>query len=328
MKMIHELIDEPFLITGAAGFIGFHLCRRLLATGAKNVFGIDNLCHDDNVKLKHERLKLLSSEKKFNFAQMDINDSVAVEKLFVTVRPKIVIHLAAQAGVHQSLAQPQKYITNNIGGFVNILEACRNHKPQHLLYASSSSVYSDLTGVDETTPLPDPLSIYAATKVSNEQIAKVYGQQLEIHSTGLRFFTVYGPWGRRDMAVFKFAEKIINEETLRLANGGTNCRSFTYISDVIESIVRLISFPPQSSRVINIGGGESHDLNYLIALLENSIGKKIKQVEHYQSNSSDVAATVADCRALQNLINFSPSVSLKIGVEEFCIFFKQWINKR
>ena len=328
MNKMRELMREPFLVTGAAGFIGFHLCRRLLGDGAARVVGMDNLRDDDNIALKHERLSLLRGDKAFRFVKADITDGGAVQNIFAAERPAVVLHFAAVPGVRASNAAPAQYADTNITGFANVLQACRRYAPQHLLHASSSSVYGELFGARESASLPAPLSVYAATKITGEHLANVCARNYGFAATALRLFTVYGPWGRRDMAVLKFAEQIAERATVTLANNGDNRRSFTYIDDVVEAVMRLVPLPPESARTVNIGNAESNSVCEMLALLEKTIGQKAAQVECANADPADAQNTLADCRVLRALTGFAPSVSLQEGLAKFSQWHQQWRNAK
>lgn len=289
-------MEGVILVTGAAGFIGFHLVQRLLKEGC-NVVGIDNLNEYYDVKLKKDRLKLLSENKNFVFRKVDIKNKKAVDRIFETYRPSYVINLAAQAGVRYSIENPYAYVDSNLVGFVNILEACRKYPVKHLIYASSSSVY----GGNKVSPfstrhnVDHPVSLYAATKKSNELLAHTYSHLFGIPTTGLRFFTVYGPWGRPDMAYFSFTKDILSGNPIKVFNYGKMERDFTYIDDVVEGIVKLIdriptpnenwdetkddistSFAPY--KIYNIGNNNPVPLMNFISVLESALGKVAKKV--------------------------------------------------
>lgn len=323
--MKRDFIRKPFLITGVAGFIGFHLCRRLLAEGAARVVGLDNMHGDDT--LKRERLDLLRAEENFHFSATDITDDSAVQQLFAAELPATVAHFAARTGVRDSLSAAAEYANTNITGFVNVLEACRKNPPQHLLYASSGSVYGDLAGADETADLPPPLGVYSATKIANEHLAGIYARCFGIAATGLRFFTVYGPWGRRDMAVFIFAEQLDKGERVQLANNGDNIRSFTCIDDVINAVMHLAPLPPAESRVLNVGCGDSLNVRDMLALLEKITGGKAV-IRHTRAHPADAHKAVADCRMLKSITGFAPAVSPEAGLRKFIKWHRQWRRKK
>lgn len=275
---------QKVLITGAAGFIGFHLAKRLLAKGA-TVLGFDNLndCYD--VTLKDARLEVLRQFPAFTFVKGDLADEQAVETVFSSFQPDIVVNLAAQAGVRYSIDHPRTYIDSNIIGFFNILEACRHHKVTHLLFASSSSVYGnqEKTPFSTTDNVDHPISLYAATKKSNELMAYTYSHLYGIPATGLRFFTVYGPYGRPDMAYFKFANKIRNGEAIQIYNHGDMYRDFTYVDDIVTGIEHMLSNPPVKNesgdryKVYNIGNHKPEQLMHFIEALEQALGKRRKK---------------------------------------------------
>lgn len=304
-------MEGVILVTGAAGFIGFHLVQRLLKEGC-NVVGIDNLNEYYDVKLKKDRLKLLSENKNFVFRKVDIKNKKAVDRIFETYRPSYVINLAAQAGVRYSIENPYAYVDSNLVGFVNILEACRKYPVKHLIYASSSSVY----GGNKVSPfstrhnVDHPVSLYAATKKSNELLAHTYSHLFGIPTTGLRFFTVYGPWGRPDMAYFSFTKDILSGNPIKVFNYGKMERDFTYIDDVVEGIVKLIdriptpnenwdetkddistSFAPY--KIYNIGNNNPVPLMNFISVLESALGKVAKKV-YLDLQPGDVLRTYAD----------------------------------
>lgn len=319
---------ESILVTGAAGFIGFHLARRLLEEG-KPVHGLDNLTPYYDVTLKAERLFKLGEYKNFSFTQTDIADSDAVQKLFAKLKPRIVLHMAAQAGVRYSITHPETYISANLDGFFSILEACRHTPVAHLLYASSSSVYGGNTKVpfSENDPVNNPVSLYAATKRANELMAHSYAHLYRMPMTALRFFTVYGPWGRPDMALFLFARGILKGEPIPVYNYGKMQRDFTYIDDVVEAVARLIECAPKDKgtphQIINIGNHQPAELESLIAILEKLTGKKA--IKDYQPlQAGDVPMTYADVEALKKLTGFTPKTTLEQGVAAFFAWFREY----
>lgn len=323
------MLNETTLVTGAAGFIGFHLASRLLEEG-KPVHGLDSLNAYYDVTLKEARLSELTKYKNFTFTHADVADFDAMQALFKKIKPRIVLHMAAQAGVRYSLEQPQAYITANLNGFFSILEACRHNNVAHLLYASSSSVYGGNTKVpfSESDPADHPVSLYAATKRSNELMAHSYAHLFKIPMTGLRFFTVYGPWGRPDMALFLFANGILSNEPIPVYNHGKMKRDFTYIDDVVEAVMRLIDHAPDGSktaphRILNVGNNQPAELEKLIEILEKLIGKKA--VKDYQPlQPGDVPLTYADVDALKQLAGFSPKTTLDEGVSKFLSWFRAY----
>ena len=317
------------LVTGAAGFIGMHVCQRLLARG-ENVIGIDNLNDYYDVSLKEARLAQLKPYPNFRFVRIDIADRVEMAKLFEQEKPQRVVNLAAQAGVRYSLTNPHAYADSSLIGFVNILEGCRHAKVEHLVYASSSSVYGGNTKTPfaEADSVDRPVSLYAATKKANELMAHAYSHLYEIPATGLRFFTVYGPWGRPDMAYFSFAQAILEGRPINVFNHGQLQRDFTYIDDITEGVVRILNKPaiPEASaphaphRVFNIGNHEPIALMEFIETLEKALGREaIKNFLPMQPG--DVHATHADTTQLQEWVGFAPNTPLKEGIENFVAWY-------
>ena len=330
------------LVTGAAGFIGAHCVLRLLRDGHQ-VFGLDNFNSYYDPQLKHDRVRWVQEQARpFPLSTIDLADATAIETLFAEEHPEVVIHLAAQAGVRYSLENPRAYLDSNLSGFLNILESCRNHPVKHLIYASSSSVY----GANQHTPysvrdgVDHPLSLYAATKKSNELMAHSYSHLFGIPCTGLRFFTVYGPWGRPDMSPIQFARAIAEEQPLKLFNHGEHQRDFTYIDDIIESITRLIECPPQADdqwdrehpdpatsmapwRIFNIGGQHPVALKDYLALLEKHMGQKAR-VELLPLQPGDVLNTCADASDLARATDFQPRIELDEGLGQFVAWFRAY----
>ena len=323
------------LLTGAAGFIGMHTARRLLAEGHE-VVGLDNVNDYYDVGLKRARLAELASYPGFAFHEFGIEDSPRLMALFEATRPERVIHLAAQAGVRYSLTHPQAYASANLQGFMNMLEACRHHGVQHLVYASSSSVYGGNTALPfaETQAVDHPISLYAATKKANELMAHSYSHLFGLPTTGLRFFTVYGPWGRPDMAPFKFARAILAGEEIEVYNEGRSLRDFTYIDDVVEAVVRLLHKLPVAGpgpglgselgpyRVFNVGNGQPVVLTDFIAALEHSLGRPARR-RLLPLQAGDMGATACDGRALEAWVGFTPSTPLAQGVQRFADWYLQ-----
>ena len=321
---------KTILVTGAAGFIGFHLSKQLLADNY-TVVGIDNLNDYYDVSLKEDRLKILKEHQNFTFIKADIADKEAVDSCFLNFSPEIVINLAAQAGVRYSIENPEAYIHSNILGFFNILEACRHNPVEHLLYASSSSVY----GNQEKTPfstsdnVDHPISLYAATKKSNELMAYTYSHLYNIPSTGLRFFTVYGPFGRPDMAYFSFTNNIMNGEKIKIFNNGDLYRDFTYVDDIVKGIVKLIDKIPEKDKngakykVYNIGNNKPEKLMYFIETLEKSIGKTANK-EFLPMQAGDVIGTYADVSELERDIGFKPQTSIEEGLKRFADWYMKY----
>ena len=322
------------LLTGVAGFIGYHVALKLLARG-DTVIGVDNLNNYYDVRLKQARLADIEARqnaKNFSFIKLDLADNAATQQLFAHEKPDSVIHLAAQAGVRYSLENPHAYISSNIVAFTNILEACRAIKPQHLVYASSSSVYGGNTKLpfSEADSVDHPVSLYAATKKANELMAHTYSHLYGLPTTGLRFFTVYGPWGRPDMSPFLFADAIINNKPIKVFNHGDMMRDFTYIDDIVEGVIRVLDKPATSStnsgapyRVFNIGNNQPEQLMDFIGLLESAIGKT-SQKEFLPMQAGDVKATYADTSALKAWVGFKPHTPLNEGVEKFVNWYRQF----
>lgn len=326
------LVGKKVLITGAAGFIGFHLARRLLENGA-DVEGVDNLNDYYDPRLKRMRLDVLKTYHEFHFTEMDIADKATMENIFCRVQPSIVVNLAAQAGVRYSIENPDVYISSNVIGFFNVLECCRHYPVEHLLYASSSSVYGANKKVpfSVSDPVDHPVSLYAATKKSDELMAYTYSHLFGVPATGLRFFTVYGPYGRPDMAYFKFAEKIMHGETIQIYNGGDMYRDFTYIDDIVEGIVRLLEHTPQPDeatgapyKVYNIGNSKPEKLMDFIGSLEQSLGREAKKA-FLPMQPGDVYRTCADVSELERDVGFKPKTTIQEGLARFAKwFFESW----
>ena len=316
------------LVTGVAGFLGFHVAGRLLESGVA-VRGLDNLSDYYDVRLKEGRLAELRRRYGFEAEICDIADRDRLFGIFESAAPETVIHLAAQAGVRYSLDHPESYVTSNLVGFANILEACRAHKPRHLLYASSSSVYGANREMPfrETDKTDMPVSFYAATKRANEAMAYSYSHLYRIPATGLRFFTAYGEWGRPDMAYFHFADSILSGRTISVFNGGKMARDFTYCGDVAEAVMRLMPLVPDNSltphRVINIAGGERVPLLDFIAALERALGAKAN-VTFAGMQPGDVVETWADASLLKSLTGFVPQTGVDDGLGRFARWYKDW----
>ena len=329
------------LITGCAGFIGMHCAKRLLEQGM-SVVGIDNLNNYYDVALKHARLDELRPHANFRFVELDVADRQGMADLFTEVTPSKVLHLAAQAGVRYSIDQPDDYTVSNLLGFGHILQGCRKHKVEHLVYASSSSVYGGNTKMPfaESDAVDHPISYYAATKKANELMAHSYSHLYGIPTTGLRFFTVYGPWGRPDMALFKFTKAIMAGETIDVYGDGKLVRDFTYIDDIVEGIMRVLDKPaaadasydsqrpnPGTStapyRIFNIGNNSPTVLMEYIAALENALQTTAhKQMLPIQPG--DMHSTSADTRALQAWVGFSPAMPVTTGVQRFVDWYRSF----
>lgn len=325
-------VEKKILITGAAGFIGFHFAQLLLNRGLK-VIGYDNLNDYYDVNLKYARLAILNKFKDFTFVQGDLSDYIAVGKLFEEFKPDIVVNLAAQAGVRYSLVNPFAYIQSNIVGFHNLLEMCRLHQTEHLIYASSSSVY----GANRSIPFSvqdktdSPVSLYAATKKSNELMAYSYCHLFGLKATGLRFFTVYGPYGRPDMAYFSFTDSIIRGEPIKVYNNGDMYRDFTYIDDIVKCMEKMLFQPPLPDetgvrhKVYNIGNHKPEKLLDLISILESCLGKEAKKT-YYPMQPGDVYQTYADVSDLIRDFNFQPNTPLSYGLKMFTEWYIKYYN--
>lgn len=333
--------SERILVTGAAGFIGFQLSRRLLSEG-KTVVGLDNLNDYYDVKLKESRLAILQAHPGFEFVKADLADKPTLDKLFSEAQFSHVVNLAAQAGVRYSLTNPYAYLDSNITGFLNILEACRHFMPKHLIYASSSSVY----GANQKSPfsvhdnVDHPLALYAASKKANELMAHAYANLYQIPVTGLRFFTVYGPFGRPDMALFIFTKAILEGKPIDVYNFGKMKRDFTYVDDIVEGIFRLLPLAPTSRddwdpmnpdpafsfapyRLFNIGNHSPVELLTFIKIIEQQLGRKAI-LNLMPMQDGDVKETSADVRDLSELTGFSPSTPLEKGIEEFITWYRSY----
>jgi UDP-glucuronate 4-epimerase len=334
-------MDDPVLVTGAAGFIGFHTARRLLEHG-RTVVGLDNMNAYYDPDLKEARRKELEKDAKFRFARMDLADRTGIASLFAQYRFPFVVHLAAQAGVRYSLVDPHAYVDANLQGFINILEGCRHHGCRHLVFASSSSVYGANTRLPFSVHdnVDHPISLYAASKKANELMAHAYAHLFRVPMTGLRFFTVYGPWGRPDMAMFIFASAILAGRPIRLFNFGKMRRDFTYIDDIVEGVVRVLDRVPAGDpawsgdkpdpgtsaapwRVFNIGNNRSVEVTYLVELLEAELGRSAKK-ELVPIQPGDVAETCADIDDLVREVGFRPSTSIEEGVRRFIAWYRDY----
>jgi UDP-glucuronate 4-epimerase len=333
--------DETVLVTGAAGFIGFHVAQRLLSSGS-TVVGLDSVNDYYDPALKRARLDILEGQPNFTFVKSDLADRKATQSLFAKRRFPVVIHLAAQAGVRYSLENPHAYTDANIEGFLNVLEGCRHHGCGHLLFASSSSVYGANTKLPFSVRdnVDHPISLYAASKKANELMAHAYSHLYRIPATGLRFFTVYGPWGRPDMAMFIFAKAIVEGKPIQIFNRGNMRRDFTYVDDIVEAIARLIDRPPQGNpawsgadpdpassaapwKIYNIGNNRPEELMHVVALLEKEFGRPaIKEMLPMQPG--DVPATYADIEDLGRDIGFKPSTTIEDGIARFSKWFREY----
>ena len=331
------------IVTGVAGFIGMHTAKYLLKRG-DDVIGIDNINDYYDPQLKLARLKEIKKFDKFDFHKVDIVNKDEIEGIFLKTKPQKVIHLAAQAGVRYSILNPEKYIQSNLNGFANIIENCRNFAIKHFVYGSSSSVYggNTLLPFSEKHSVDHPLSLYAATKKSNELMAHAYSHLYKIPSTGLRFFTVYGPWGRPDMALFKFTKNILDRKQIDIFNHGKMHRDFTYIDDIVEGVVRALDKPPTSInknniskfntsmsnapyKIFNIGNGNSISLIKYVKTLEDVLG--IKAIINFMDmQQGDVTSTDADNSALDKWVGFKPSTQIEKGVKSFVDWYKEFYS--
>lgn len=327
MKDAHE---QRVLITGGAGFIGFHLGRSLLEQGY-TVKAVDSLNDYYDPSLKESRLAILKKYPGFSFVHGNLEDEKLVNEIFEKFRPEYVVNLAAQPGVRYSIDHPRAYINSNIIGFFNILEACRHYPVKHLLFASSSSVYGmqEKTPYSESDPVDHPISLYAATKKSDELMAYCYCHLYRIPSTGLRFFTVYGPYGRPDMAYFSFTDKIVKGETIKVFNNGDLRRDFTYVDDIVHGIEDILPCPPKNNadgdpfKVYNIGNNHPVKLMDFIHALEKAIGKEAKK-EYLPMQPGDVYQTYADVSELQKDFGFKPDTSIETGLGKFAEWYKEY----
>jgi UDP-glucuronate 4-epimerase len=335
--------DNAVLVTGAAGFIGFHVTQRLLSAG-RAVVGLDSVNDYYDPKLKEARLDLLKRDPNFSFVKLDLANRAATSLLFAQHRFPVVIHLAAQAGVRYSLQHPHAYVDANLEGFINVLEGCRHNDCKHLLFASSSSVYGANTKLPFSVQdnVDHPVSLYAASKKANELMAHAYSHLYRIPATGLRFFTVYGPWGRPDMAMFLFAKAIVEGKPIKLFNHGNMRRDFTFVEDVSEAVARLIDHPPQSNpewsgetpdpatstapwKIYNIGNNNPEDLMHVVSLLEQEFGRKAAK-EMLPMQPGDVPATYADTDDLAREIGFRPTTTIENGIARFAKWYRDYHN--
>jgi UDP-glucuronate 4-epimerase len=333
--------EGTVLVTGAAGFIGFHVARRLLEDGHR-VVGLDNLNAYYDPKLKEARRAVLAKHERFRFMPLDVADRAGMAALFAEHRFPYVVHLAAQAGVRHSLVDPHAYIDANLAGFANVLEGCRHGGCRHLLYASSSSVYGANTRLPFRTSdnVDHPLNLYGATKKANELMAHAYAQLFALPATGLRFFTVYGPWGRPDMAIWLFTAAIMAGKPIRLFNSGKMRRDFTYIDDVTEAVVRLVTMPPQPDpawsgehpdpatsrapwRIYNIGNSRPLELLDVVSTIEAAVGRPAVR-ELLPMQPGDALETYADCTDLERAVGFRPGTPIKDGVGHFVEWFRSF----
>jgi len=336
---------KTVLITGVAGFIGFHLAKRLLGSGC-HVAGVDNLNHYYDVGLKKDRLEILASNENFEFHKIDLSDKNGLEKIFGNTSFDVVVNLAAQAGVRYSLTNPGAYVDSNIVGFVNILECCRHNSVKHLVFASSSSVYGANTKMPFSVHdnVDHPVSLYAASKKSNELMAHAYSHLFQLPCTGLRFFTVYGPWGRPDMALFLFTKAILAGEPIKIFNHGKMQRDFTYIDDIVEGVTRVMNRLPEPNqewsgdapdpgssyapyKLYNIGNNNPVELMEFIAAIEKALGKKGKK-EFLDLQPGDVPATYANIDDLIKDVDFKPATTIETGIERFISWYEDYYDHK
>jgi len=315
------------LVTGCAGFIGFHLCSRL-ANENILVHGLDNLNSYYDVQLKKNRLKILKDLENFKFYKLDLKDNLKLKQLFKKNKYHIVINLAAQAGVRYSITNPKTYFDSNILGFYNLINNLVNSDVKHFLFASTSSVYGSCNKfpIKEDYNTDNPLSFYAASKKINETIAYSYSNIHKIPTTGLRFFTVYGPFGRPDMSIFKFTNKILKNKEIELYNKGNHYRDFTYIDDIIEAIFRLLDKSPKSNppfNIFNIGGGNDIYLKNLVKLIEKNLNKKAK-IKNLPLQLGDIKKTHSDITKLNSYSGYNPKISIEVGIKKFIDWYKEY----
>ncbi len=338
-------IKPTVLVTGAAGFIGSNVCSRLLAR-KQEVIGLDNLNAHYDVRLKEARLARFRQSKKFSFVAAGVEDSAALQRIFAQARPMQVVHLAAQAGVRYSIDHPETYVSSNLVGFANMLEVCRHNGVPHLVFASTSSVYgaSRMIPFSEHGVTDHPVSFYAATKKANEAMAHSYAYLYRLPCTGLRFFTVYGPWGRPDMALFKFTEAILAGRPIQVFNNGDMVRDFTYVDDIVEGIVKVLDQPaepdtnwnakapdPATSsapyRIYNIGNSQPINLMRYIEVLEKCLGRKAI-VDFQPMQPGDVPETYADTTELEKAVGYKPDTPIEIGVKRFVEWYLEYSEKK
>jgi UDP-glucuronate 4-epimerase len=338
-------MSKQILVSGAAGFIGFHLCRRLLDNNCQ-VIGLDNLNAYYDVGLKKDRLAQINNHDHFTFYQTDLADAAALEKIFASHEVHTVVNLAAQAGVRYSLTNPNAYVQSNLVGFVNLLECARKNQIKHMVFASSSSVYGANTNMPFSVHdnVDHPISLYAATKKSNELIAHSYCHLFKLPCTGLRFFTVYGPWGRPDMALFLFTRAIYAGTPINIFNHGKMKRDFTYIDDIVEGVIRVIDNIPQPNknwsgdqpdpgtsyvpyRIYNIGNNSPIELMKFIEVLESAIGKEAEK-NYMEMQAGDVPATYANIDDLYEAVGFQPKTDIKTGIERFVAWYQDYYLRK
>tara|TARA_Y100001960_G_C14710793_1_gene846892 strand:+ start:289 stop:1248 length:960 start_codon:yes stop_codon:yes gene_type:complete len=319
-------MNNIILVTGCSGFIGFHLSKKLLDEGA-DIVGIDNMNSYYDINLKKSRLKILNNYPNFKFHQIDLKNYNDLQHVFQSSKPIYVINLAAQAGVRHSITNPMDYVDSNLVGFMNILELSKEYSVQGFIYASSSSVYGGNTKVPYSTDdrVDNPISLYAATKRSNELIANSYSHLFDMNTTGLRFFTVYGPWGRPDMAYYIFTEKISSGQPIKVFNNGNMKRDFTYIDDIVDGVKSAID-KNYKCEVFNLGNNKSENLLDLVRIIEDELGKKAT-IEYFPLQDGDVLVTHADIDASKNKLGYNPKIDLSIGINRYIDWFKNYKGK-
>tara|TARA_B100000575_G_scaffold285397_1_gene280618 strand:- start:501 stop:1460 length:960 start_codon:yes stop_codon:yes gene_type:complete len=315
--------SEKIVVTGCAGFIGYHLCNSLLSDGYE-ILGIDTINDYYDVSLKFDRLGILNKFNNFYFEKKNIADKDSISKLFSSFKPKIVVNLAAQAGVRYSLKNPYAYLDSNLSGFINIIEQCRQNKIKGLIYASSSSVYGGNKAIpfDENDRVDKPVSLYGATKRANELIAFSYSNLYNLNTTGLRFFTVYGPWGRPDMAMFIFTKNILQKKPIQVFNNGKMKRDFTYIDDIISGI-RCAIDKNYACEIFNLGNNQSVELLHMINLIEKEINRKAI-IDFQPLQPGDVIESFAEIKKSEKKLNFNPRTSIDIGIKKFIEWYKDY----
>lgn len=313
------------LVTGAAGFIGFHVCRRLLSEGYE-IYGIDSINDYYDIRIKYARLNILKEHKNFRFTKADIYDIKVIDSVFSKFKPDKVIHLAAQAGVRYSIENPFTYTRTNIDGFQNIIECCKYYKIQKLVYASSSSVYgsNNKYPFTEDQPTENPISLYAATKKSNELVAHTYSHLFGMKTIGLRFFTVYGPFGRPDMALYKFCEAIRKDEPINLFNNGDMYRDFTYIDDIVDGVILSMN-TDTNEKIFNLGRGRMESLKNMIRKIEFCFDKKIK-INYLPMQPGDVEKTISSIEKAKSVLGYNPKIIMEDGIERFVEWYKNYIK--
>jgi UDP-glucuronate 4-epimerase len=330
------LRSRRVLVTGVAGFIGFHLAQRLLAAGA-SVHGLDNFNSYYDVRLKRARLARIGEHERFCMSETDATDYAALKSLWGEFHPDCVVHLAAQAGVRYSIEQPRSYVSANLDAFLGVLEACRAHAVRHLVYASSSSVYgaNDKVPFHEDDPVLAPVSLYGATKRANELMAQTYAQLYAIPCSGVRFFTVYGPWGRPDMAYYAFTKAIVEGRPIDVFNHGRMQRDFTYIDDVTEALIRLVDVPPPLGAgpsnaphtIYNVGNHTPIELDRFIEAIEAALGRKADR-RYLPMQPGDVPATWADVTRLSQAVGFAPNTTIEDGIDKFVAWYRTYHGRQ